>query len=127
MNALEIKEKRKKLGLTQKELANKLGVSVQTVNGYENGKEIPATKYQILDIILNKTDINYIKEPNEIYHLNPGTLKKIEEIEEKISEREKIITLSNDPEFIDHQKEMIKLLKVQIELLNKSLDTKIDE
>lgn len=127
MNALEIKEKRKKLGLTQKELANKLGVSVQTVNGYENGKEIPATKYQILDIILNKTDINYSNEPNEIYHLNPGTLQKIEEIEEKITEREKIITLSNDLEFIDHQKEIIKLLKVQIELLKKSLDTKIDE
>lgn len=128
MNAIEIKEKRKKLGLTQKELANLLGVSVQTVNGYENGKEIPTTKYQILDTILNKEEINYtVKEPDTAYILNSGTIKKIEEIEEKIIEREKIITLSKDISVIDHQKDMVKLLKVQIELLKKSLDIKIDE
>lgn len=40
MNGIEIKEKRKKLNLTQKILAEMLGVSTQTVNGYENGKEI---------------------------------------------------------------------------------------
>lgn len=48
MNALEIKEKRKKLGLTQKQLAELVGVSTQTINGYENGKEIPFTKHKII-------------------------------------------------------------------------------
>lgn len=128
MNAIEIKEKRKKLGLTQKELANLIGVSVQTVNGYENGKEIPSTKYQILDTILNKEGINHtLKEPPEVYILTSGTHKKIQETEEIIKEREKIISLSTDSGIILHQKEIIKLLKVQIDLLKKSLDNKINE
>ena len=122
MKAIEIKEKRKKLGLTQKELANLIGVSVQTVNGYENGKEIPTTKYQILDTILNKEEINYmINEPPELYILNSGTYKKIEEIKEIIKEREKIITLSTENSIIEHQTEMIKLLQIQIEMLKKSI------
>jgi transcriptional regulator with XRE-family HTH domain len=122
MKAIEIKEKRKKLGLTQKELANLIGVSVQTVNGYENGKEIPTTKYQILDTILNKEEINYmINEPPELYILNSGTHKKIEQIQEIIKEREKIITLSKENSIIEHQKELIKLLHFQIEQLKKSI------
>jgi len=54
MNSLEIKEKRLKLGLSQKTLAKLVGVSTQTINGYENGKKIPTTKYQILEQTLNK-------------------------------------------------------------------------
>ena len=48
MNAIEIKEKRLLLGISQKELAKRTGVSTQTINGYENGKEIPTTKHPIL-------------------------------------------------------------------------------
>ena len=44
MNALEIKEKRKKLGLTQDELAKKLGVSLKTISNYEKGEVIPESK-----------------------------------------------------------------------------------
>lgn len=54
MNSLELKEKRLKLGFSQKKLAKLVGVSTQTINGYENGKKIPLTKYQILEETLNR-------------------------------------------------------------------------
>ena len=53
MNSLELKEKILKLGFSQKKLAKLVGVSTQTINGYENGKKIPLTKYQILEETLN--------------------------------------------------------------------------
>ena len=89
MNAIEIKEKRKKLGLTQKKLAELVGVSTQTINGYENGKEIPSTKYQILEKILNQiSDINILKEPNEDYETLPGFDKKIIETIDEINQKQ---------------------------------------
>ena len=57
MNALQIKEKRKKLGLTQLELAELIGVSKNTVLNYEKGSVIPESKITILNKILNDTDV----------------------------------------------------------------------
>lgn len=48
MNELDVKAIRKNLGITQKELAKKLGVSETTVQNWERGLTIPATKYSIL-------------------------------------------------------------------------------
>ena len=53
MNGLQIREKRKKLGLTQLELAEQLGVSKNTVLNYEKGSVIPESKITILNKILN--------------------------------------------------------------------------
>ncbi len=39
--AQKIKETRKKAGLTQKELAEKTGLSIATIQGYEQGKYTP--------------------------------------------------------------------------------------
>lgn len=47
MNALDVKEFRKKYGLTQSALAKKLGVDIKTVQNWEAGKTIPTTKYEI--------------------------------------------------------------------------------
>ena len=47
MTNLEIKEFRKKFGLTQSALAKKLGVDIKTVQNWEAGKTIPTTKYEI--------------------------------------------------------------------------------
>lgn len=44
MTNLELKEFRKKFGLTQAALAAKLGVDIKTVQNWEAGKKIPATK-----------------------------------------------------------------------------------
>lgn len=47
MNKIEIKNFRKKFGLTQAALAKKLGVDIKTVQNWEAGKTIPTTKYEI--------------------------------------------------------------------------------
>jgi len=52
MKALQIKERRKKLGLTQGKLAEMLGVSENTVYNYEKGTTIPQSKIAILRKIL---------------------------------------------------------------------------
>lgn len=44
MNGLELKQNREKLGLTQEELAKKLQISRKTINSYENGANIPASR-----------------------------------------------------------------------------------
>lgn len=39
---VQVKEVRRQLGLSQKELAHALGVSFATVNRWENGKTVPS-------------------------------------------------------------------------------------
>jgi transcriptional regulator with XRE-family HTH domain len=117
MNAKEIKEKRKKLGYTQKKLAELIGVSTQTINGYENGKEIPSTKNQILDKVLNGEIPNIINETPTNYQISSGYEKKISNLKDQIKAREEIILLTNDKSIISHQKEMIKLLSIQISII----------
>lgn len=63
MEGSEIKKRRKKLGLTQPELAKKLGVSVNTIVNYENGRKIPESKISILKLVLD-TPLN--KQESEI-------------------------------------------------------------
>lgn len=49
-----LKSKRKQLGLTQKELASIVGVSVRTVQNYENKKTIPTSAVmESISIALN--------------------------------------------------------------------------
>lgn len=119
MKAEEIKIKRKELGLTQKQLAEKVGVSTQTINGYENGKEIPSTKYQILENVLNQiSDIYEVNEPQEEYKSMTGfdknIINTIDEINKKQSELKKI------PENTENYKltiEVIELLKEKLNLI----------
>lgn len=87
MNAIQIKEKRLLMKLTQKKLANLIGVSTQTINGYENGKEIPSTKHQILESVLNNIDSNILHEPNTEYQkLDNINYEKLEQTIEKYNE-----------------------------------------
>jgi len=53
MDALEIKQHRERLGLTQKELADLIGASRETIINYEKGKPIPKSKLDILNKVLN--------------------------------------------------------------------------
>lgn len=53
MNELNIKEIRQKLGLTQVELAKRLGVDYRTVQNWEYGKAIPTSKHELLSSLLD--------------------------------------------------------------------------
>jgi transcriptional regulator with XRE-family HTH domain len=133
MNALEIKENRKKLGFTQEELAKMIGVSLKTISNYEKGEVIPATKIAILHNILTIPDINIVEEPNEEYKSLFDFDLLFEKNVEKLIEIEKIIQLSimqKDIEKINHYRDIKKLLDTQNELLtiakqSKKIDTDI--
>lgn len=53
---MNIKELREQLGLTEEELAQKLGVSVSTVSRWETGKHRPSrlAKKRLKEILNNK-------------------------------------------------------------------------
>lgn len=54
MEGSQIREKREKLGLTQKELADMIGSSRETVINYEKGRPIPKSKLDILKRVLEE-------------------------------------------------------------------------
>lgn len=81
-----IKERRLALGLTQSELADKLGITLRQVQRYENGMLPPHDKLQLLNSILNYDlhseiyDENSHTEPDErqLSFLEKRRLKKNE-------------------------------------------------
>lgn len=119
MNGEEIRIQRKKLGLTQKELAEKLGVSFQTLNGYENGKPIPDTKIELLNSILyqNKNP-NIINDPKSPYQIIDKKLR-LKMIDEEILQRKKNIQMQSDQNIIELHERMITLLNEEKILLTK--------
>ena len=62
MNRLDIKDLRLKLGVTQRKLAEMVGVSEKTVQNWEYGKPIPTTKHQILRAIQSGVEENVSTE-----------------------------------------------------------------
>lgn len=54
MNDIDIKKIRKELGLTQVELAKRLGVDTKTVQNWEYGSNIPKSKHAILRDLIKK-------------------------------------------------------------------------
>jgi DNA-binding XRE family transcriptional regulator len=48
----DIKELRKKAGLTQSALAKTVGVDIKTIQNWEAGRPVPKTKYEILRNVL---------------------------------------------------------------------------
>lgn len=112
MNNLEIVKKRKNLGLTQKELADLIGVSKNTIVNYEKGLKIPESKLPILNKILNidpneKTNIAH--EPELKYEKLPGYDEKIKAHIKELKEKIEALDNYNSSEF-DKQIEIIKLL-----------------
>ena len=57
-----VRERRKELGMSQGELAKKLGVSLSAVSNYENGQN--AMREEVLIKLFRALDI----DPNYLYH-----------------------------------------------------------
>jgi DNA-binding XRE family transcriptional regulator/SOS-response transcriptional repressor LexA len=56
MNAGDVKKLRRNLGFTQKELAQKIGVSLKTITNYESGGVIPVVKQRLLESLTKASD-----------------------------------------------------------------------
>ena len=59
MNDLDIKKIRNNLGITQKKLAEMVGVSVNTILNWESGGNIPKSKHPILQSLTASPHIVY--------------------------------------------------------------------
>ncbi len=59
MNDLDIKKIREILGITQKQLAEMVGVSVNTIQNWESGCKIPRSKHPILQSLTARPHIVY--------------------------------------------------------------------
>jgi DNA-binding XRE family transcriptional regulator len=118
MKELNIKESRKILGITQEELAKKVGVSRKTMNSYENGSVIPKTKRELLlSILSNTTSEKILKEPDLEYSELATYKIKLKNIEEEIQIRKNIIAESSEDYITAHQNKMIELLQLQVQLI----------
>ena len=53
MSDLDVKNIRKKLKISQSELAKLLGVSLRTIQNWEAGEKIPSTKHEMLRNLLS--------------------------------------------------------------------------
>lgn len=83
--SIDIKKIRKNLGLTQEELANKLGVDRRTVINYEKGTLIPESKVKLLHFISNNSIESLEDDKKEVsnteYKNTPKGVPYYEDIE----------------------------------------------
>ena len=91
MNDIDIKKIRKELGLTQVELAKRLGVDTKTVQNWEYGSNIPKSKHAILRNLIKKPQMyaggeqsnvngNNINGNNVTVNNQPDTIEKLLDI-----------------------------------------------
>lgn len=93
MNALELKENRKKMKLTQEELASKLGVDRRTILNYEKGEVIPESKVKLLHIIFNQANDESENKENDPYiEALTDKLFSSEKFKTKLKENQKQIS-----------------------------------
>lgn len=64
MTGLELREIRKKLGLTQEELANEMGFSTRTIINYEKSEYLPKSKSEFFTKFLNQKLEEHNKSEN---------------------------------------------------------------
>jgi len=117
MNALDVKNIRKKFGWSQEKLAEKIGVSLKTITNYESGGVIPLSKGVLLRDLLNSEIMEIMPEfvPRPILDSYD---RKIKEVKEKINSRNEIIQLlDGNMDEIQHHQEMIDLYYEQIEII----------
>lgn len=58
MNKLELKEFRKNIGLERQDFADKLGISIHTLDSWESGKRnIPKTKIRLIKAVFDRYNV----------------------------------------------------------------------
>ncbi|MFH1388607.1 MAG: helix-turn-helix transcriptional regulator [bacterium] len=86
-----IKKARVVADLSQKELAEKLGVSDKTVSAYETGRAIPPTVTLAKIAEITKVSISDMLGPQEGDYPDKDIRKRLERMEERVSNLEQTI------------------------------------
>lgn len=115
MNNLDIKKIRTMLGFTQKQLAETVGVSVNTIQNWESGGKIPKSKHPILQSLIAKPHIVYGGQ-----HVQNGDAVNGDKIIERTVEKETIEETAPDSSGLDASR-LVGLLEAK----QKSLDNLI--
>lgn len=111
MNTISVKDIRKKLGISQIELAKKLGVHPRTIQNWEAGGEIPQTKYAILCELIPKEQQYYggeVDQSNVNGDNIQGNHVTVNKYVEELMERLK----SRDEALMKAQEQMDRLLAI---------------
>lgn len=123
MNALDIKNIRKKLGLTQKQLAEMIGVDPKTIQNWEYGKNIPQSKSLILGELMGApSPVNITQNSGNFANGNGNNIKstvqrgestvlaaEVARLKEALDDKEKLIRTLE--ERLRDKDEIIALLK----------------
>ncbi len=94
INTNKLVEMRKNAGMTQEELAKKVGVSKWTINMYENGKTEPSEK----NIINICNYFNITKDDLEMHDVGYDFLNRIGDLENKLRNKEGFVRYSDPRE-----------------------------
>mgnify|MGYP000861551173 CR=1 FL=1 len=86
MNDLEIKKVRKKLKMSQAELARLLGVSLRTIQNWEAGENIPSTKHEILRGFINQEETFREMQARGIPLIDVGVMGGFKNVEMQVLE-----------------------------------------
>lgn len=115
MTDLELKELRRKLDLTQVQLAQLIGVDVKTIQNWESGRKIPRSKDGILQSLIAKPHVVFGGQ-----HVQNGDAVNGDKIIERTVEKETIEETAPDSSGLDASR-LVGLLEAK----QKSLDNLI--
>lgn len=119
MNGLQLKEKRNRLGLTQTELAEKVGVAMRTVQNWEkNTNKIPKSTEVFIDDLLKNTEISYLNVSNQPEESNSTYSTKEKMTTESPPQKEndnEYVVVSRLTKMLDDAYQEIKLLRQELE------------
>lgn len=113
---IDLKKIRERAGITQSEMANRLGLKLRTIQKYEKLKEVPPSIKKLIE-----HEFRYLNEK-----FNPKDIsKEIDNIAYKIETDEMIgisVCLSPEQILIIKLKEKVSYLNGQVDLLSSQLD-----
>lgn len=115
MTDLELKDLRRKLDLTQVQLAQLIGVDVKTIQNWESGRKIPRSKDGILRSLLTKPHVVFGGQ-----HVQNGDAVNGDKIIERTVEKETIEETAPESSGLDASR-LVGLLEAK----QKSLDNLI--
>lgn len=94
INTIKLVEMRKSAGMTQDELAKKVGISRSTINQYENGKAEPSEK----NIINICNYFNITKDDLEMHDVGYDFLNRMGNLDNRLRNREGFVRYSDPRE-----------------------------
>lgn len=116
MNNLDIKNLRTKLGITQKQLAEMVGVSVNTIQNWESGGTIPKSKHPILVSLQQSPHIVFGGQSVQHGDAVNGN-KIVEQVKEQVTAEKASIFTKVECDLETIKKELADLQKTHAEVV----------